>query len=219
MPARLPTPALLNLSLLTLVLAALLWSAINPHDYPTWALEITPAVVGIAVILATHRRFPLTTLATILVAIHCLILIVGGHYTYARVPLGEWARHSFDLSRNHYDRLGHFAQGFVPAILAREILLRKSPFARDKSRGARAWLFVVILALCMAISAIYELVEWAVAEIDSAGSQAFLGTQGDVWDTQKDMAFCGLGALAALLILPRLHDRLLARIVPGGNRP
>ncbi len=209
----------LNLALLAIVLAVLLWSAINPYDSATWALEVAPAVLGIALILATHHRFPLTTLATILVAIHCLILIVGGHYTYAHVPLGEWARHTFDLSRNHYDRLGHFAQGFVPAILAREILLRQSPFARDASRGARAWLFFIILAICMAISAAYELVEWAVAEIDSAGSQAFLGTQGDVWDTQKDMALCGLGALAAILTLPRLHDRQLARVAPGVTRP
>lgn len=194
------------LGLLACVLALLAWSAIGPHDYETWALEVFPAVVGIAVLGATYRRFPLTALAYWLAAIHGAILIVGGHYTYALVPIGAWAREAFDLSRNHYDRLGHFAQGFVPAIIAREVLLRNTPLRRG------GWLLFLVVCVCLAISAVYELVEWGVAEVDSAGSQAFLGTQGDVWDTQKDIALCGIGAVVALLTLARWHDGQLRRL-------
>jgi len=194
-------------ALLLLFAAALLWSAIRPHDYFTWWLEVFPALIGVALLLATRNRFPLTPLLCILLFLHALILIVGGHYTYALVPLGTWAQHAFGLARNHYDRLGHLAQGFVPAIAAREIYLR-----RGVIRG-RGWLFTLIVATCLAISALYELLEWIVAINTGDQSTAFLGTQGDVWDTQEDMALALIGAIAAQLLLTRLHDRQLARLV------
>jgi len=195
-PRRHRLPAVL----LGLTLALLAWSAYRPHDYPTWALEVFPAVLWIVVLIATYRRFPMTPLLYGLTALHCALLIVGGHYTYSEVPIGNWARDTFDLSRNHYDRVGHFLQGFVPAILAREILIRTSPVKRGW------WLVLFIMSICTAFSAVYELIEWAVAEIDAEGSQDFLGTQGDVWDTQKDILLCIKGAAASLVTLSRLHD-------------
>jgi len=191
--------------LLGLTMALLAWSAYKPHDYPTWALEVFPAVLWIVILIATYRRFPMTPLLYWLTALHCAILIVGGHYTYSEVPIGNWARDTFDLSRNHYDRVAHFVQGFVPAILAREVLVRRSPVK------AGWWLVLFVMSICTAFSAVYELIEWAVAEVNSAGSQAFLGTQGDVWDTQKDIALCILGAGLSLLTLSGLHDRQLRR--------
>lgn len=195
--------ARLSLSLLLITLALLIWSGIRPFEFKTWALEVFPAVFAIVIIGATYKRFPLTPLVLILIAIHCAILIVGGHYTYARVPIGLWAQEAFDLSRNHYDRMAHFVQGFVPAMIAREILIRRSPLRPSK------WLFFLVASVCLAISAAYELLEWGVAEIDHAGSQDFLGTQGDIWDTQKDMALCGIGAVAAQFILNSLHNNQL----------
>jgi putative membrane protein len=192
--------------LFALFLAALLWSAIRPLEYFTWFLEVFPALLGIAVMLATHRSFPLTTLLTVLLFLHAIILIVGGHYTYAEVPLGFWMEDLFGFTRNHYDRIGHFAQGFVPAILAREILLRFNVV-----RGRR-WLFFIVLSICLAFSATYELFEWLVAIASGSKGDAFLGTQGDVWDTQKDMALATIGAIAAQLLLGRIHDRHLARM-------
>ena len=182
------------------------WSAINPHDYFTWLLEVLPVLIALPLLWATHRRFTFTRMAYALIFVHAVVLIVGGHYTYALVPLGNWAREAFDLTRNHYDRIGHFAQGFIPAIVAREILLRTSPLKRGK------WLFTIVVSICIAISALYELVEWGVAEATGTAAEAFLGTQGDVWDTQKDMALCTVGAIAALVTLGRLHDRGLDRI-------
>lgn len=195
------------LGLLALVLALLAWSAYRPHDYETWGLEVFPVVIGIVILGATYRRFPLTPLVYILVAIHCAILIIGGHYTYALVPVGNWLKEALHLSRNHYDRLGHFVQGFGPAMIAREVLLRKNVVRRGW------WLVFLVFAICMCISALYELLEWAVAVISggSAASTAFLGTQGDPWDTQEDMAMCGVGAIVSLLTLPRLQDAQLRR--------
>lgn len=192
--------------LVALFLAALLWSAIRPLEYFTWFLEVFPALLGIVLMLATHRRFPLTTPLTVLLFVHAIILIVGGHYTYAEVPLGFWMQDAFGFTRNHYDRIGHFAQGFVPSILAREILLRFQVV-----RGRR-WLFFVVVSICLAFSAMYELFEWLVAIASGSKGDAFLGTQGDVWDTQKDMALATIGAIAAQLTLGRLHDRELARM-------
>jgi len=192
--------------LFALFLAALLWSAIRPLEYFTWFLEVLPALLGVVIMLATHRRFPLTTLLTVLLFVHAIILIVGGHYTYAEVPLGFWMQDAFGFTRNHYDRIGHFAQGFVPAILAREILLRF-----EVVRGRR-WLFFVVVSICLAISATYELFEWLVAIASGSKGDAFLGTQGDVWDTQKDMALATIGAIVAQLVLGRTHDRQLARM-------
>jgi putative membrane protein len=190
--------------LVALFVVALVWSAIRPHDYFTWILEVFPALIGIAILLATRDRFPLTPLLYLLLFIHALILIVGGHYTYAEVPLGFWMRDAFGFARNHYDRIGHFAQGFVPAIIAREILIR---FNVVRGRG---WLFFIVVSICLAISSAYELLEWAVAIASGSKGDAFLGTQGDVWDTQKDMALAGLGAIVAQLALARLHDRQTA---------
>ena len=180
------------------------WSAVRPHDYVTWFLEVAPAIIGFAVLAWTYHRFRLTTLAYALCAVHAAILMVGGHYTYAEVPLFDWVRDVFGLARNDYDRVGHFAQGFVPAILAREVLLRRTPLARDK------WLVTLVLAVALAISALYELFEWGVASATGSASDAFLGTQGDVWDTQKDMATCLVGAITSLALLSRVHDRALA---------
>lgn len=196
-------------ALLAAVLAVLGWSAVAPYDRFTWFLEVAPALLGLVVLLATRRRFPLTPLVYTLVALHMILLCVGGKYTYARVPLGDWVRDLLSLSRNHYDRLGHFAQGFVPAMVAREILLRKRVVA-----GA-AWLAFLIVCICMAISASYELVEWVVALGSGEASDSFLGTQGDPWDTQEDMALALAGAVAALATLGSWHDRQLARLQTG----
>jgi putative membrane protein len=189
--------------LLTAVLAVLVWSAIHPHDTFTWFLETFPGMIGIGVLLATYRKFRLTDLAYTLIAIHIVILCVGGHYTYAEVPFFNWVRDTFHHARNNYDKIGHFWQGFGPAIVAREIILRTSSLKRGK------WLFFLVLCFCLALSAAYELLEWGVAAGTGTAADAFLGSQGDVWDTQKDMATCAVGALAALLSLSGAHDRQL----------
>lgn len=181
----------------------LAWSGVGPMDYLTWAMEVVPAVVGAAVLWTTRNSFPLTSLTYILILIHCIILMIGGHYTYAEVPLGDWVRDLFDHSRNNYDKVGHFAQGFIPAIVAREVLIRLSVF------NSKRWRDFFIVCLCLAISAFYELIEWWVAALSGEGADAFLGTQGYAWDTQSDMALALLGAILALLMLGRLHDRQL----------
>ena len=202
----------MRLTLLALFLAALIWSAIRPHDYFTWGLEVFPAIIGAALLIATRRRFPLTPLLFVLLFLHALILVVGGHYTYARVPLGFWMQDLFGFTRNHYDRIGHFAQGFVPAILVREILIRV------RAVRGRGWLFTIVVAICLAFSALYELLEWIVAVLSGSKGDSFLGTQGDVWDTQKDMALAFVGAITAQLLLGRLHDRQLRRVDPDAVR-
>lgn len=192
-------------ALLALTALALAVSGIGPHDRTTWWLEVFPVVLGVPLLIATRRRFPLTPLLYVLLFVHGLILTLGGHYTYARVPLGFWMQDLLDLSRNHYDRLGHFAQGFVPAILAREVLLRRTPLQPG------GWLFLLVCSVCLAFSACYEFFEWWAAVIGGSAADAFLGTQGDVWDTQWDMFLALVGAVAAQLLLGRLHDRQLAR--------
>ena len=192
--------------LLAVGAALLVLSGIGPKDRYTWILEVAPAIVAAAVLVATYRRFPLTPLAYRLILLHAVILMVGGRYTYAEVPLGFWVRDLFGLARNHYDRLGHFVQGFVPAIVAREILLRKTPLRPG------GWLFFLVTCVCLAISAFYEFVEWWTALASGEAALAFLGTQGDVWDTQWDMFLCLLGALASQILLSRVHDRELARL-------
>jgi len=184
-------------------LAVFAWSAVAPHDYPTWALEVFPAVAALAILAATRNRFPLTPLAYWLILAHAIILMVGGHYTYAEVPVGHWVAEWTGGTRNNYDKFGHLAQGFVPAIVAREVLLRLDIVTR------RGWLGLLVVALCLAISAIYELVEWWVALLSGTAAEAFLGTQGYVWDTQSDMFYALAGAVAALALLSRLHDRQL----------
>lgn len=185
---------------------AFVWSWINPHDRFTWWLEVAPALLGLPLIWVVRRRFPLSSLLLGLIAVHCVILLVGGHYTYARVPAGEWAKSWFGWERNNYDKLGHLAQGFVPAILTREILIRMSPL-----RGSR-WLGFLVVCVCLAFSAFYELIEWATAMLTGEAAEAFLGTQGDPWDTQTDMLMALLGAIAALVLLRRIHDRSVAAV-------
>lgn len=191
----------------------LVWSWHAPHDRFTWWLESVPVVVGVPLIFAFRKRFPLSTLLLVLLWLHCVVLIVGGHYTYARVPLGEWAREWFGWSRNNYDKLGHFAQGFIPAILARELLVRTSPL-----KGSR-WLGFLVVSVCLAFSALYELLEWLAAATSGAAAEDFLGTQGDPWDTQGDMLLALIGAVAAVILLSRVHDRSMTRVTaPFENR-
>lgn len=184
--------------------AVFTWSAIRPKHYPTWVLEVLPAVIAAAVLWFTRHRFPLTRLAYVLILVHSVILIVGGHYTYAEVPAFDWIRDAFGHARNNYDKLGHFAQGFVPAIVAREVTIRLAVFR------TAAWRDFFIVCLCLGVSAFYELIEWFVALLSASAADSFLGTQGYVWDTQSDMAYALLGAVLALLLLGRLHDRQLA---------
>ena len=198
----------LPLLLLIIVLAALAVSFYHPYDQLTWFLETVPVMIGIILLLLTWRRFPLTTLLCSLLTMHALILILGGHYTYAKVPLGFWLQDLFDFSRNHYDRIGHIAQGFVPAILAREILLRRSPLLPGK------WLFLLVTSVCLAFSAFYEMVEWWTALLSGEAAEAFLATQGDIWDTQWDMFFAFMGAMVAQLLLNRWHNHQLVDIAP-----
>jgi putative membrane protein len=197
----------LPLALAVLVALALAISAIRPTDRLTWWLEVAPVLIAAPLLFATARRFPLTHLVYGLIAIHALILILGGHYTYAKVPLGYWLQELFDFARNPYDRIGHFAQGFVPAIIAREILLRLTPLKRG------GWLFFIVCAISLAISACYEFIEWLAAIVGGGSAEAFLGMQGDVWDTQWDMFLALCGAITAQLLLARAHDRQLAPLV------
>ena len=193
------------LVLLILAFICLAVSGIKTYDPATWVMEIFPIVIGAPILIWTYKRFPLSPLLYRLLFIHAVILMVGGHYTYARVPLGFWVQDLFGLARNHYDRLGHLAQGFVPAILARELLLRTSPLQRGK------WMFVIVTSLCLAFSAFYEFIEWWSALIGGSGATDFLGTQGDVWDTQWDMFLCFIGAMLAQITLARVHDKFLVK--------
>jgi putative membrane protein len=192
--------------LLGLVSVVLVWSVVHPHDYLTWLLEVFPALVGGAIVLATYRRFRLTSLVYTLIAIHAIILMIGGHYTYAEVPLFNRLRDAGVFARNDYDKVGHLAQGFVPALITRELLVRTSPL------GAGKWLTILAVAVSGAISAAYEIFEWWVSIATGSAGDAFLGTQGYVWDTQSDMLMCFIGAVAALLLLSRWHDAQLGRL-------
>jgi len=195
------------LVLLALTGLALIGSGVRPFDRATWWMEVAPIVIGAPILIATFARFRLSPLLYRLLFLHALILIVGAHYSYARVPVGFWVQEWLELSRNHYDRLGHLAQGFIPAILAREILIRLSSLRRGR------WLFFLVVCVCLAFSAFYELIEWWAALIGGAASESFLGTQGDVWDTQWDMFLALCGALSALLLLARAHDRSMKSVV------
>ena len=192
--------------LVALVLGVLAWSGVHPADRFTWLMEVFPVLIGLPVLLLTARRFRFTTLVCALLAVHAVILMVGGRYTYAEVPLGFRMQEWFGFARNHYDRIGHFAQGFVPAMVAREMLVRRSPLARSR------WLPFVVVAFCLALSAFYELIEWWTALATGTAATAFLGTQGDPWDTQWDMCWALIGAVSALVLLSRLHDRALRRL-------
>jgi putative membrane protein len=195
-----------HLALLSTVVAVILWSSWGSHDRFTWWLEVTPGLAGLAILVATYRRFRFTTLCYTLIALHICVLCVGGHYTYARVPLFDWLRPIFGWQRNHYDRLGHLMQGFVPAVIAREILLRFNVLNRKN------WLPFLVASICLGISALYELIEWCTALLSGAAATDFLGTQGDVWDTQEDMFFALIGAVAAILLLSAIHNRAIRNL-------
>lgn len=186
---------------LAVFFAVLAWSGWQPHDYPTWWLEVAPAIIVLVVLGATRQRFPLTSLAYFLILVHSIILMVGGHYTYAEVPVGDWFRDMVGGDRNNYDKLGHLAQGFIPAIVIREILIRNAVIAK------KGWLSFIVISICLAISALYELIEWWVALLSAEAADSFLGTQGYVWDTQSDMFHALLGAGLAILLLGKWHDR------------
>lgn len=196
---------------LTVVLIVFIWSGIGPYDRVTWWMEVAPVIVALPLLLATYHKFRLTTLLYGLIALHAVILMVGGHYTYARVPAFDWLRDITGGDRNNYDKIGHFAQGFIPAMVARELLIRTTPLKHGK------WMCALIVLSCLGISAIYEIVEWFAAVMVGEGAHEFLGTQGDEWDTQKDMAWAGAGAIAALLLLSKIHDRFLKRLLPEDN--
>jgi putative membrane protein len=204
-PDRWPT------ALLGVVLGVLAWSGNAPKDRGTWLMEVAPVLVALPILVATRRRFPLSPLLYPLIALHAAVLCVGGRYTYAEVPLGFWARDALGLARNPYDRLGHLLQGFVPALIARELLLRRSPL-----RAGR-WLSTLVTSVALAISALYELVEWLAAVLLGQGADAFLGTQGDPWDTQWDMAMALCGAVLAQALLARVQDRQLAAMGVAGE--
>ncbi len=192
------------ITLCVLLLAALIAAFLIAQDRLTWLLEVMWVLLALPLLIATRARFPLTRLLYVLIFVHCLILIYGGAYTYALTPLGLWVQDVFDLACNHYDRLGHFAQGFIPAILARELLLRLTPLRRG------GWLFYLVVSVCLAFSAFFEMIEWWAALIWGGDAEAFLATQGDVWDTQWDMFLALCGAITAQLALARWHDRELA---------
>lgn len=196
---------------LVIFFAVLIWSAIHPKDYLTWLLEVLPALMGVILLFVSRRSFPLTALLYSLILLHSIILMVGGHYTYAEEPVFNWLKEALHWQRNNYDKLGHFAQGFVPALIAREIMIRK------QAVNGRGWLNFFVICVCMAISASYELVEWGVALVSTQASEAFLGTQGYVWDTQSDMAFALVGAVSALIMLSKWHDRQITRLLMSGK--
>lgn len=191
---------------LTVFCVVLVWSAVEPYDRLTWWLEVLPALLALGVLATTRHRFPLTPMLYLLVLIHAVILMVGGHYTYALVPAGEWVQHLTGGDRNDYDKLGHLAQGFIPAIAAREILLRNQVLGRG------GWLWFIVICICLAVSAFYELIEWWAAMLSQEAAESFLGTQGYVWDTQSDMFWALIGAVSALLLLSRWHDRQLLHL-------
>ena len=197
--------------LLAIFSLVFVWSAIKPHDFFTWLLEVLPVLIALPILFYTHQKFPLTPLLYLLILIHAIILMVGGHYTYALVPINElpvfsWLKDALDLDRNYYDRIGHFAQGFVPAMIAREILIRN--FVVKTS----AWLFFVVCCICLSISVCYEFIEWWVALATGTAAEDFLGTQSDIWDTQWDMLLALIGAISAQVSLKNLHDKQLLNL-------
>jgi putative membrane protein len=204
------SPSRYELALLASMVVLLVWSGIHPHDRFTWWLEVAPILIGVPVLIWLYPKLRLTPLTYTLIWLHCLILMLGGHYTYAEVPLGFWMRDLFGFARNHYDRIGHFAQGFIPAILAREIFIRRSPLGRSR------WLPFLVVCFCLAFSAFYELIEFWTALSAGGAATDFLGTQGDVWDTQWDMQMALVGAVTALVLLSRVQDRQLERIGARG---
>jgi putative membrane protein len=199
-------PSLPIMAGLAIVALVFVWSGISPHDRFTWVLEVFPVILAVPILIYVYPRFRFTPLVYGLIALHAIILMVGGKYTYAEVPFGFWLKDAFGFARNHYDRIGHLAQGFVPAMVAREILIRRSPVGRSR------WLPFFVICFCLAFSAFYELIEFWTALATGEAAEAFLGTQGDPWDTQWDMMLALVGAIAALLLLSRWHDRQLRKV-------
>jgi putative membrane protein len=195
-------------TLLAIFLFGLIISGINPHDYFTWILEVFPSIIGVLILILTFKYFPFSNLAYILILVHCYILFIGGHYTYAEVPIFNWVKEVFNQNRNNYDKIGHFAQGFVPAIIIREIFIRKMIIKRSY------WLSLLTVSVCVTISVLYEFLEWGVAIASGQSAEAFLGTQGYVWDTQSDMLYAMIGSICMLLFLSRFHDRQLENNLP-----
>ena len=196
-----------HLTLLITFLLVLIWSAIAPHDYFTWFLEVFPALIGLILILITYKKFPLTDFLYTLILIHAIVLCVGGHYTYTEVPLFDWIRDVLGQARNNYDKVGHLAQGFIPVFLAREILLRKWVVMK------KGWVWVLSIGLCMAFSSLYEMFEWWISIWTGSAGDSFLGTQGYIWDTQSDMFYAMIGAIVGIIFFSRLHDRALKRFL------
>jgi putative membrane protein len=196
----------IHLFLLLVVIAVFIWSAMKPASYLTWALEVSPAVVGLIIVIAAYNKFRFTTLSYVIIAILAISMFVGGHYIYSKVPLFDWIKDTYDLKRNHYDRFGHLLKGLF-AIVLREILLRKTPLTKGP------WLVTIVLSMSLAIAALYEIIEWLVSKISKGGeaSKNFLGIQGDIWDTQWDMLCCLIGSIVALLIFSKLHNKLLKK--------
>ncbi|AUC83104.1 DUF2238 domain-containing protein [Lacinutrix sp. Bg11-31] len=193
-------------TLLVLILLLLIWSAINPFEYFTWFLEVSPAVLGVLILALTFKRFRFTNLVYILIFLHCVVLIIGGHYTYAEVPLFDYIQEVFNQSRNNYDKVGHFAQGFVPAIITRELLIRKQVV------NSNGWRNFIVVCIAMAISVTYEFIEWFVSLQTGEGGDSFLGTQGYIWDTQSDMLYATIGAICALIFLSKIHNKQIERL-------
>ncbi len=200
----------LHLFLLVSLLLVFIWSYVGCFNFWGWFLEALLVFTGIGILLSVYRRFRFTNLVYVLIWVHAIVLLIGAHYTYSRVPVFNWIRDTFELSRNHYDRLGHFVQGFVPALIAREVLLRKSPL---QSGG---WLSAGVICFCVAMSAVYELFEWVIALVAKDVGEIFLATQGDVWDTQKDITLCLIGACVSLVTTSKLHDRALKKLLGVG---
>jgi putative membrane protein len=189
-----------------LFFAGLIVSGIYPHDYFTWFLEVFPAIIGFAVLIFTYNKFKLTTLTYWMILVHCYILFIGGHYTYAEVPLFDWIKEWLGHSRNNYDKVGHFAQGFVPAMIVRELFIRMQIVKKG------AWLSFLTVCVCVTISVLYEFLEWLVAVVSGQSADAFLGTQGYVWDTQSDMLWATIGAIGMLVFLSKIHDKQIGKL-------
>ncbi|RVU02419.1 DUF2238 domain-containing protein [Mucilaginibacter limnophilus] len=198
-----------HLILIILFIAGLVASAINPHDYFTWILEVSPAIVGFIVLLITYNRFKFSYFTYVMILVHCYILIIGGHYTYAEVPAFNWIKEAFHQSRNNYDKVGHFAQGFVPAFIARELLLQNQVVQK------RGWLAFITVCICMSISVAYEFIEWLVSILSGSSGDSFLGTQGYVWDTQSDMLYATIGAICMVVLFSGVHDKQIKKHSPS----
>jgi putative membrane protein len=193
-------------TVILLFMAGLICSAINPHDYFTWMLEVFPAILGLLTLIFTFRYFKFSTLTYVLILLHCYILFIGGHYTYDQVPLFNWVKDVFHQSRNNYDKLGHFAQGFVPAFITREIFIRRNIIQK------KSWIPVLTVTVCMAISMLYEFLEWFVSIISGQAGDSFLGTQGDIWDTQSDMLFATIGAICMLALFAKIQNKAIGQM-------